>query len=70
MTAIFASLLSAFPTIFMSIIGRVVTQQFMQVVITKILIFGLSKAADMTSNTLTHEIVADVIVKLRTEPVV
>ena len=67
MTIFFSMLLASVPNVFLAILGKVVTQDFLQIVIEKVLIVTLDKAAKMTTNTVDDEIVALVAAKLYTK---
>lgn len=65
MSALVATILASLPNVFFAIVGKLVTESFMQKVIEKVLVRLLEKAAAMTTNTLDDEIVADVIERLK-----
>lgn len=60
-----AVILAALPNIFLSILGKIVTQDFMQSVIEKVLVVALDKAAAMTTNTVDDEIVGEIKQRLK-----
>lgn len=60
MGALLATLAAALPNVFLAVLGKVVTQSFLQSVLEKVLVRGLEKAATMTTNTIDDEIVADI----------
>jgi len=65
---IFAALshLAAFlPMAIIGIIAKLTTQSFVQSVLEKVLIYGLRKAAAMTSNTVDDELVEEVAQRLQ-----
>lgn len=68
MTFLMASLAAALPNVFLAILSKLVTQSFLQSVIEKTLIFGLKKAAAMSTNTVDDEIVAAVENRLKDTP--
>lgn len=65
MTFILSALAAALPNVFMAILSKLVTQSFLQSVIEKTLIYGLKKAAAMSTNTVDDEIVEEVVTRLR-----
>lgn len=67
MTMFLSMVAAALPNIFLAILGKIVTQDFMQTVIEKVLIVSLDKAAKMTTNTVDDDIVAMVAAKLTTK---
>lgn len=65
MSAALAVLVAALPNAFLFVFAKVVTQSFMQSVIEKVLIYGLRKAAALTTNTLDDELVEEVATRLQ-----
>lgn len=68
MTAFLATILAALPNVFLAVLGKIVTQSFLQSVLEKVLIAGLRKATTMTTNTVDDEIVADIEKRLKESP--
>lgn len=68
MAMLMATLAAALPNVFLAIFSKLVTQAFLQSVLEKTLIYGLKKAAAMTTNTVDDEIVAEIETRLRGEP--
>ena len=58
MTAFLTMILAALPNVFLAILGKIVTEDFMQGVMEKVLLAALKKAAAMTTNTVDDEIVS------------
>lgn len=65
MSALAAALLAAIPQAFLAIGLKLFTQSFMQTVIEEVLIFGLRKAAAMTTNTVDDDLVEKVAARLK-----
>lgn len=60
MSALIATILAALPNVFIAIVGKLVTESFLQQVLEKVLVHGLEKAASLTTNTVDDEVVADI----------
>lgn len=67
MSALVATLLAALPNVFIGILSRLVSEKFLQSVLEKVLIYGLEKAASMTTNTVDDELVQDIKKRLMIE---
>lgn len=65
MSMLIATVLAAVPNVFLAIVGKLVTESFMQSVLEKVLIAGLEKASAMTTNTVDDEVVRDIAERLR-----
>lgn len=65
MGAFAAVLVAAIPNVLMAIMGKLVTETFMQSVLEKVLIVGLKKAASLSTNTLDDELVTDIEKRLK-----
>lgn len=65
MTALFATILAVIPKVFLGILGKLVTEQFLQSVMEKVLISGMKKAASMTTNSVDDALVLDVEQRLK-----
>lgn len=65
MTALISTLLASLPNVFLAIISRLVTEKFMTKIVAKVTIYGLKKAAKMTTNTVDDELVEDVTERLQ-----
>lgn len=68
LTAFFASMIAMLPNVLLAVIGKIVTEQFMQAVLEKVLLRGLEKAATLTTNTIDDEVVQDIKKRLQTPP--
>lgn len=68
MSAIIALVLSAFPNALLGIMGKLVTEKFMQAVLEKVLIAGLEKAALLSTNTVDDDVVRMIKNRLAGEP--
>lgn len=60
MSALIAALLVAIPHVLLAIFAKLVTESFLQTILTKLIVKGLEKLVPMTSNTIDDEIVAEV----------
>lgn len=67
MSAFIATLMAVLPNVFLAVLGKLVTEKFMQSVLEKVLVAGLKTAASMTTNTLDNELVADIEKRLKNE---
>lgn len=65
MTAIVAALMAAIPQAMIAIGLKLFTQSFMQGVIEEVLIYGLRKAAAMTTNAVDDDLVEKVAARLK-----
>ena len=63
-----ATLAAALPNVFLAIFSKLVTQSFLQSVLEKTLIYGLKKAAAMSTNSVDDEIVAEIESRLKATP--
>ena len=52
MSIFISALLAALPNIFIAIFAKILTNDFMQEVIERVIIYALKKAAPLTTNTL------------------
>jgi hypothetical protein len=55
-----SALLGMALTAFLSVVGKLVTESFMEVLMAKLIIFSGEKLAKMTSNTIDDEIVSEI----------
>ena len=60
MNVFLAAMLAAIPNALLAIGAKMFSDKFMQMVLEKILIFGMKKAASMTTNTVDNEL-ADMV---------
>lgn len=60
MSAFLATIAAVIPNVFIGIVSKLVTEKFLQSVLEKVIVYGLKKAADITTNTVDDELVEDV----------
>lgn len=65
MAALAAILVASIPNALMAILGKLVTESFLQSVLEKVLLVGLRKAASMSTNTVDDELVSDIEKRLK-----
>lgn len=65
MGTLIAAILAAIPNALLAIGAKIFTDKFFQMVLTRVLIAGLEKAAAMSTNTVDDSIVADIKERLR-----
>lgn len=67
MSAIVAAILAALPNVLIAIGAKLFTEKFMQAILEKILIFGMNKAAKLSTNTVDDDLAAMVERRLKGE---
>lgn len=65
MSAFLATILAVLPNVFLGVLGKLVTETFLQSVLEKVLITGLKTASKMTTNSLDDELVKDIEARLK-----
>ena len=65
MTVLLSTLLAALPRAFMFLLAKLLTEDFLQDVLAKIIIAGLKHAVKLTKNTVDDELVAEVEKRLK-----
>lgn len=64
MSGLMAALAAAIPNALIAIGAKLFTDTFMQAVLQKVIVFGLRKAAKLSTNTVDDELVEDVVKRL------
>lgn len=65
MGSFLAVIMAAVPNVALAIFSKLVTEQFLQATLEKVLVYGLKKAAALSTNTLDDELVADIEKRLK-----
>lgn len=60
MSAFLSTLAAVFPNVMIGIFAKLFTEKFLTRVLEKVLVYGLEKAALLTTNTIDDELVRDV----------
>ena len=68
MPTLLAALLAALPNVLIAILGKFVSEKFLQSVLERVIIFAMRKAAELTVNTIDNELVDELEKRLK-EPV-
>lgn len=63
-----AAMLAALPNALLALGAKLFTEKFMQLILEKLLIFGMDKAAKMTTNTVDDDLAEMVKKRLTEEP--
>lgn len=67
MGSFMAVILAAVPNVALAIFSKLVTEQFLQATLEKVLVYGLKKAAALSTNTMDDELVADIEQRLKVQ---
>lgn len=67
MSALIATILAALPMVLMRIAGKVFTDKIMQVVLEKLICEGIRRAADLSTNSVTHDLADTVIDAIKSD---
>ena len=65
MSVFISALVALLPNVFIAVFSKVLTNDFLQAVLERVIIYALKKVAPLTSNTLDDELVALVASRLK-----
>lgn len=68
MQILLAALLAAIPNVLLAIFSKLVTESFLNVLLTKLLLAGLRRAVKITINTVDDDLVAEIEKRLTEKP--
>lgn len=69
MSALIATIIAALPMVLMRIAGKIFTDRIMQAVLEKLICEGIRRAADLSTNAVTHDLADTVIDAIKSDSI-